>query len=269
MNSSSLMRAVIVDDEEAGRNILRELLARESDVEIAGEASSAADAARLIAERRPDVVFLDVEMPDRNGLELLRGLEQPAPYVVFVTAHPEFSLPAFDLQAVDYLLKPVERPRFATSVKRARQRMAERRMAGLALQIARASRDINDDREWNLPATQYPEYMAIRVRRQLYSLNVNEIAWIQGASQYSRVHAKNGEYLLTRTLASLECELDPTRFFRIHRSAIVNAAHVREVRSCGDGRYVVQLAGGEALPMGRARREILQKLLTGIAGTAN
>ena len=93
--------------------------------------------------------------------------------------------------------------------------------------------------------------------------------WIQGASQYSRVHTRSGEYLLSRTLASLECELDPKRFFRIHRSAIVNAAHVREVRSSGDGRYNIYLHGGLALPMGRARREILEKLLSGIGSKDN
>jgi two-component system LytT family response regulator len=184
---------------------------------------------------------------------------------VFVTAHPEYSLPAFDLQAVDYLVKPVERPRFAVSVRRARQRLAEHRMAGLAMQIVRTSRAVNPDEGRRMPAPPFPDYMAIRSRRQLFSVHVNDIFWIQGASQYSRVHAKGGEYLLSRTLASLECELDPARFFRIHRSAIVNATHVREVRSCGDGRYSVQLAGGQMLPMGRARREILEKLLTGIA----
>ena len=106
--------------------------------------------------------------------------------------------------------------------------------------------------------------MTIRVRRRMFSLEVSDISWIQGASQYSRVHTKNGEYLLSRTLASLECELDPRRFFRIHRSAIVNAAYVREVMSRGDGRYNVYLQGGQALPLGRGRRETLHRLLGGV-----
>jgi two-component system LytT family response regulator len=114
------------------------------------------------------------------------------------------------------------------------------------------------------PAATYARQMTIRVRRRMFSLEVSDICWIQGASQYSRIHTRNGEYLLSRTLASLECELDPRKFFRIHRSAIVNAAHVREVRSSGDGRYNIYLHGGQALPMGRARREILEKLLSGI-----
>jgi two-component system LytT family response regulator len=116
---------------------------------------------------------------------------------------------------------------------------------------------------------QYAKQMMIRIRRRVLSLDVSDISWIQGASQYSRVHTKSGEYLLSRTLASLECELDPKMFFRIHRSAIVNAAHVREVRSSGDGRYNIYLHGGLALPMGRARREILEKLLSGIGSKGN
>ena len=265
MGNETLMRAVIADDDEIGRGVLRALLMREPDVEIAGEASTGTEAAQVIAERRPDVVFMDIEMPGQNGLDALRGLPTPLPLVVFVTAHPEFSVPAFDFPAIDYLVKPVERPRFAASVKRARQRLAERRMAGFAMQIARTSRALNDEDSRRMPAPPYSEYLAIRSRRQLFSVHVNDVYWIQGASQYSRVHAKAGEYLLSRTLASLECELDPGRFFRIHRSAIVNAVHVREIRSCGDGRYTIQLAGGQTLPMGRTRREVLERLLASIA----
>ncbi len=265
MGNATLMRAVIADDDEIGRGVLRAFLMREPDVEIAGEASTGTEAAQVISERRPDVVFMDIEMPGLNGLDALRGLATPLPIVVFVTAHPEFSVPAFDFPAIDYLVKPVERARFAASVKRARQRLAEHRMAGLAMQIARTSKALNDEDARRMPAPPYSDYMAIRSRRKLFSVHVNEVFWIQGASQYCRVHARSGEYLLSRTLASLECELNPERFFQIHRSAIVNAVHVREIRSCGDGRYSVELAGGQTLPMGRTRREVLERLLAGIA----
>jgi two-component system LytT family response regulator len=259
-----VVRTLVVDDEEHGRSVLRSMLEPEEGIEIAGEAASAADAARQIAERKPDLVFMDIEIEGGNGIELLRDLKGQAPYVIFVTAYPEFSLPAFELDAVDYLVKPVQRQRFAASVQRARLRIAEHRMAELAAQIAGAAGTLNGARPASRNAARYPDHLTIRVRRRLVALDVNDIAWIQGASQYSRVHTQNGEYLLSRTLASLECELDPKRFFRIHRSAIVNATHVAEVRSYGDGRYNVHLNGGLALPLGRARREMLQKLLTGI-----
>jgi two-component system LytT family response regulator len=274
-NGANRVRALIVDDEELGRRMLRTLLAADDDVEVIGEAGSATEARRRIREQQPDLIFMDIEMPGGNGMDLIQGLDEPLPYVIFVTAHPEFALPAFELQAVDYLVKPVERKRFVGSVLRAKRRIAERRVAGLAMQLAGAvgmngeSPRVNSDAGASPPPARYPNQMTIRVRRRMFSLEVSDISWIQGASQYSRVHTKNGEYLLSRTLASLECELDPKRFFRIHRSAIVNAAHVREVRSSGDGRYNIYLHGGQALPMGRARREILEKLLGGIGSKDN
>ncbi len=274
-NGTNRVRALIVDDEELGRRVLRTLLSTDDDVEVIGEAATASEARRKIREQQPDLVFMDIEIPGGSGIELLLEMGEPLPYVIFVTAHPEFALPAFELQAVDYLVKPVQRERFAGSVLRAKRRIAESRVAGLAMRIAGAAIGMNGDHAAGAAgasdeagttdrAPKYASQMTIRVRRRMFSLEVNDISWIQGASQYSRIHTKSGEYLLSRTLASLECELDPRRFFRIHRSAIVNAAHVREVRSSGDGRYNIYLQGGLALPMGRARREILEKLLSGI-----
>ena len=256
--------------------MLRSLLASDEDVQVVGEAASAAEARRKITEHQPDLVFMDVEMPGGNGIDVLQDIDEPLPYVILVTAHPEFALPAFEAQAADYLVKPVQRQRFLGSVMRAKQRIAERRVAGLAREIAgavgangRGNGEAAAHGAHAPPAGKYADQMTIRVRRRMFSLEVSDISWIQGASQYSRVHTKNGEYLLSRTLASLECELDPRRFFRIHRSAIVNASHVREVRSSGDGRYNIYLHGGQALPMGRARREILEKLLSGIGSKDN
>ena len=273
-NGTPRVRALIVDDEELGRRMLRSLLSADDDVQVVGEAASAAEARRKISEHQPDLVFMDVEMPGGNGIEVLQDIDEPIPYVILVTAHPEFALPAFEVQVADYLVKPVQRQRFLGSVMRAKQRIAERRVAGLARQIAGAvgsngHGDAAARTDVPAPGQKYADQMTIRVRRRMFSLEVSDISWIQGASQYSRVHTKNGEYLLSRTLASLECELDPKRFFRIHRSAIVNAAHVREVRSSGDGRYNIYLHGGQALPMGRARREILEKLLSGIGNKDN
>jgi len=273
-NGTTRVRALIVDDEELGRRMLRSLLSADDDVQVVAEAASAAEARRKISEHHPDLIFMDVEMPGGNGIEVLQDIDEPVPYVILVTAHPEFALPAFEVQVADYLVKPVQRQRFLGSVMRAKQRIAERRVAGLARQIAgvvgsNGHGDAAAQTDAPAAGQKYADQMTIRVRRRMFSLEVSDISWIQGASQYSRVHTKNGEYLLSRTLASLECELDPKRFFRIHRSAIVNAAHVREVRSSGDGRYNIYLHGGQALPMGRARREILEKLLSGIGNKDN
>lgn len=266
MDGPVKVSVLIVDDESLGRQLIRSLLATDDEIEIVGEATSAREAKNRIDLLKPDLVFMDIEMPGGNGIELLRGLIEPVPYVIFVTAHAEFALPAFELHAFDYLVKPVQRGRFVDSVIRAKRRIAERRVAGLAAQIANAASAIRSSNEAR--NAYFPRQLTIRVRRKLLSLEMDEITWIEGASQYSRVHTRDAEYLLSRTLAALEAELDPTRFFRIHRSAIVNAAHVREVRSNGDGRYNIHLNGGPTLPLGRARKEVLQALLSGISREA-
>jgi two-component system LytT family response regulator len=261
---ANVVRALIVDDEQSGRLLLQHLLGALHDVVVIDEAASLPEAREKIAALRPDLVFMDIEMPGGSGIEVLEGLEgvQPAPLVIFVTAHAEFALPAFERSAFDYLLKPVQRQRLIRSVLRARKRIADSRLAGVALQIARAAEDREAEDAGGLPARpRYAGQIMVRVRRRIFWLDVADIAWIQGASQYCRVHAASGEFLLSRSLASLEEELDPGRFFRIHRSAIVNAAHVREIRGSGDGGHMLFLQGGEAVPMGRARREVRKRLI--------
>ena len=256
------VRALIVDDEDLGRRVLRTLLAHDDDIEIVGEAGTASEAERQIAIQRPDLVFMDIEIPGGSGIEVLRKATQPLPYVIFVTAHPEFALPAFELEAVDYLVKPVQRPRFNGSVLRAKQRIVERRVAGLALQIAGATGKLNGTRDSDPSAgAAYPDHLTIRVRRRLIALDIGDITWIQGASQYSRVHTRSGEYLLSRTLASLECELDPQRFFRIHRSAIVNVRKVKELHPHSNGEYFLILDNGAELKLSRSYKEVVARFL--------
>jgi two-component system LytT family response regulator len=260
-NGTGGLRVVIVDGDGAARQKLRAMLESLEDFAAVAEAASAAQGALAIADARPDLVFLDIDLPGALAIEALRAMEPPC--LAAMTARPESALARFDLEAVDVLLRPVTRERMAQCLARARRRIAQRRIAELAIEIAGAAavmRGAGPLRgDW--PGSHYPEQLTIRVRRRMFALPVADISWIEGASQYSRIHAKGGEYLLSRSLASLECELDPERFFRIHRSAIVNAAYVREVMSRGDGRYNVYLHGGQALPLGRARRDTLHRLL--------
>jgi len=259
--NSSKVRALIVDDEDGGRRMVRTLLASDPDVEVINEARSASEAREKIAELRPDVVFMDVAIAGVDGSELSLCVES-RPYLICLTAQPALALRAFELQADDLLVKPVLRQRFATCVIRAKRRIAERLVAGLALQIAVVADAFNRETEATgakTPAS-YPSHMMIRIRRRMLSVDVNDIAWIEGACQYSRVHTKHGEYLLSRTLGSIECELDPRRFLRVHRSAIVNSANVNEVRSSGDGGYYISLRCGRTLKLGRTRRAVLPLL---------
>jgi len=267
-NGGRQLRVVVVDGDAGARQRLRALLESIEPLDAFEDAATVMQAAGCIGPLRPDLVLLDIDLPGAADLEALRA--DRAPCLVAMTARPERALPAFELEALDYLVKPVQRERLATSLARVRRRLAERRIAELALEIAGTAAAIHGPP----PAvaggsSRFPDQMTIRVRRRMFALPVEDIAWIEGASQYSRVHAKGGEYLLSRSLASLECELDPARFFRIHRSAIVNAAYVREVMSRGDGRYNVYLRGGEALPLGRARRDTLHRLLGGMGNGAD
>jgi two-component system LytT family response regulator len=258
------MRALIVDNKDGGRRMLRSLLATIPDVDVIAEATNAEETLTKISELSPDLVLIEVGMPEVNGVDLVRDLDMP-PGVIFVAGDQEYAALAFEVGAIDYLVRPVRQHRFAASMIRAKRRIAECRIAQFALRIAGVAGAMNPGMgNGGQQAAKYPQQMRIRVRRRLFWLDVADIVWIQGASQYSRVHGKSGEFLLARSLSSLECELDPKRFFRIHRSAIVNAGFVQEIRTSGDGRYNIHIQGGLALPMGRSRREILAKLMDGV-----
>ena len=255
------LRVVIVETDHDARRRLRALLHSIESVDAVEDAASAQLGARSVEAIQPDVVLLDIDSPGAAAIEGLRTTDSPC--ILAMTARPERAMATLDLEAVDYLVKPVTRERLAIAISRVRRRLAERHIAALALEIAGTVAAINGaPRATGI--SRYPDQMTIRVRRRMFALPVADISWIEGASQYSRVHARTGEHLLSRSLSSLQGELDPARFFRIHRSAIVNAAYVREVMSRGDGRYNVYLQGGVALPLGRGRRDTLHRLLGGI-----
>jgi two-component system LytT family response regulator len=254
------VRALIVDDEAHGRRVLRLLLDAMDGVEVVAEGASATEARQLIGHHRPDLVFMDIEMPGCSGIDLVRSLSA-RPEVIFVTGHPEFALSALELHAADFLTKPVSQKRLAACVSRVQRRLVEKRVADLAMRIAGMATAIREESPGAALAAEYPDQLLIRVRRRRVWLDIADIAWVEGASQYCRVHAKSGEFLLSRSLNSMEQALDPARFFRIHRSAIVNAGHVREVRSTGDGQYCIHLQAGPPIPVGRSRREAFRRLV--------
>jgi two-component system LytT family response regulator len=262
--NTNALRTLLVDGDAYSRRLLRVVLSSFPETEIVGEARTASAAAQMLESLGPDLVFIDAALPDGNGLEVFRNARE-RPCLILTTSDSGFALSAIELEAVDYLVKPLQRTCIARSLARAKQRIVLRNVAGLAAKIAEEASSFDRlGHTKNGAEPRYPERMVIRVRRRLVSLEVREIDWIQGASQYCRLHTRQGEFLLSRPLGSIECELDPDRFFRIHRSAIVNSASVSEIRSGGDGRYDVHLRGGEELPLGRARRSVLEKLLTGL-----
>ena len=260
------VRVLLVEPQETSLREMKSWLATLPAVQVVAESRTTEDARDRLLELKPDLLLIEAETPDGNGIELLRGLES-RPATIFVGRRQEYALRAYELQSLDYLLKPVARQRFIDSITRAIRRIAEIRIASLASQIVGVAAAMEPGTRQAAPQAPraYVDRITIRVRRRVFWLDVRDIHWIQGASQYSRIHAKCGEFLLARSLASLESQLDPGRFFRVHKSTIVNAEHVQEIRSGGEGRYSIYLRGGPALPLSRSRRDVLDKLMAGVS----
>jgi two-component system LytT family response regulator len=255
------MRVLIVDDEPMARRGLRGLLSREHDVEIAGEAKNGAEAVRMIRELRPDVVLLDVQMPELNGFDVLQTVGTDAvPVVIFVTAYDEYALRAFDVQALDYLLKPFDDDRFRTVLERTRKQLRQSRHSDLAGRLESLLRN------YDQPAAATPQYLTrILVKNNDATVVVNtvDIDWIEAADYYVKLHVGRVVHFATETLNQLERALDPAAFVRVHRSAIVNTARVREIRLDYRNHHVIVLTTDAVIPLSRSRRETVEARLAG------
>ena len=252
------VRVLIVDDEELARQRLQRLLAAETDVEIIGEASDGVQAVDSIRRLMPDLVFLDVQMPEVDGFAVLERLRpRPAPAIIFVTAHDDYALRAFDVHAVDYLRKPFDAARFKEAFARARQRLAgvgaedqARKIDALLAQV-----------EAQPPRSR--ERLMVRTDGRLYFVRIDDIDWIEAAGNYVKLHVGRDTHLMRETMMGIEKMLDPTRFLRIHRSAIVNLDRVREMQPWFSGEYTVILRDGTQLRLSRVYRERLETWMHG------
>jgi two-component system LytT family response regulator len=231
------MKAVIVDDEPIARRELHRLLSVHPDVEVVGEAGGAAEAERVLEARGPDLMFLDIQMPQRTGMQLLEGLED-APQVIFTTAHDEHALRAFELGALDYLLKPIAPARLATALERVRQRLA----------VA--------DRE-TLPMTRP---LLVREGDQAWLVTLDDVSVIEAAGNYVQLHFGDRRPLLLHTLAALERRLDPERFFRASRSLIVNLDHIERFDTSPRLELIAHLRGGRTVAFSRRQSVEFRRL---------
>jgi two-component system LytT family response regulator len=246
------LRALIVDDEALARRRIRRLLAADAHVAVVGECADGASALEAIAALRPDLVFLDVQMPELDGFEVLQRIGGPdLPAIVFVTAFDRYALRAFDVHAIDYLLKPFTRERFRTALARVRERLGRQAgqpgLAALAAELRARPRPL--------------ARVAVRVKDRIVLIEASAIDWIDAADNYVRLHAGAAEYLLRETLSGLETQLDPDRFVRIHRSTIVQLDRVRELYPATHGDYDVVLRDGTRLTLSRTWRERLERAL--------
>jgi len=252
------MRVLIVDDEPLARERIRQLLADEAAVEIAGESHDGRSAVDAIRRLKPDLVFLDVQMPEMDGFAVLAALNRERmPVVVFVTAFDQFAIKAFEVCALDYLLKPFDRERFAASLNRARDECARRATPGFDLdQRLRAVLE-----EWQAQAkaqAAHPNRLVIKSGGRIQFLRIDDIDYIEAQGNYVLLHAGSEQYLHRETMARIEAALDPVRFARIHRSTIVNLERVKEMQPLFRGDYTVTLRDGRKLTLGKAYRDKLK-----------
>ncbi len=248
MNS---IRAFIVDDEPPARTRVRELLALESDIKIAGEFASGSKAIQAINADPPDLLFLDVQMPEIDGFGVLAALsDDKIPVTIFVTAYDKYALKAFDAHAFDYLLKPFSDERFAVALDRARLVLNTEDHAS----VRKAISSLLADRK-------SLDRLAIKTVDRTYLLKVEEIAWIEAAGAYVRLHTKGGTHLLRTAIGSLGDRLDGDQFIRIHRSTIVNIDRIAELQPYFHGEFVVVLEDGTELKLSRTYRPRLQDRL--------
>ena len=247
-----MIRTLIVDDEPLARDVIRQVLERESDVEVVGEAHDGKAAVKRIEELKPDLVFLDVKMPGYDGIDVVRRIaDKHLPLVVFVTAHDQHAVEAFALNAVDYVLKPVTPRRLQDALRRVRLDLGNeeelaRRHGAVVNVLSRRDKEPSAGAE-------YVRRFAARDREGYAVVKATEVSWIESAGNYVQLHADNRTFLLRATMADLEKRLDPLVFVRVHRTAIINLDRVKAVS--GHGEYSVILDDGTALPVSRKWRD--------------
>ena len=256
--SASFIRVLIVDDEPLARRGVRVCLAAEADVEVVGECAGGEDAVQQITKLAPDLVFLDVQMPGLDGFGVLARVPQERwPLVIFLTAHEQHALRAFDAHALDYLLKPVDDDRFARALERARRRLRECRASEALSRVgALLLEHGNPVPSVAAVAAVYLERFAVKSGTRTNLIPVEEVIWISAEGDYAGLHVADGRvHLIRQSLAELEKRLDPVKFARVHRSVIVSKAQVREVQALSSRDYLLRLAnGGGEIRMSRNYR---------------
>jgi two-component system LytT family response regulator len=246
-------RVLIVDDEPLARERIRTLLSEETNFEVAGEAGDGATAAQAIASLNPDLVFLDIQMPGADGFDVIDAVgPDKMPFVVFVTAYDRYALKAFDVHALDYLLKPFDRDRFRQALTRANQQLDKRNKDGEIEQ--RLAAIVNDLR----PTKARTDRFVVKSGGRIFFVRTSEIDWIEAAGNYVKLHVGNDSHLIRETMNAVEQKLSPETFVRIHRCHIVNIEQVRELQPWFNGEYVVFLKNGTRLTLSRGYRERLQ-----------
>lgn len=274
MTQQLRISTVIVDDEPLARKGLSLRLAEFDNIDIVGECKNGIEAVTLIPQVRPDLVFLDIQMPGLNGFQVinkLQELKQPIPLIVFVTAFDSYAIKAFDVHALDYVLKPVDGRRLKDAVDKVKLTLEHKQQDGNNQKLARLVADFTgDDCEdilrklasgESITTNPYPDILAIKDGSEVTRVAVNDIQWIDAAGDYMCVHATDQTHIMRRTMKELENDLDPKKFVRAHRSAIVNIKFVQKMVSHISGEYHLILNNGTELKVSRSHRDRVKEMI--------
>lgn len=259
-NSEHLVSTLVVDDEELARNLVSSLVRRDRELVLVGECEDGASALNVIMEKRPDLVFLDIQMPVMNGLALAERLASVnhTPYVIFITAFDEHAVKAFELHALDYLVKPIEKDRFRAAVDRAKSAIRNGEILALTQRLLK----LRQASIKGAPATDPSEQeLTVRNGDVIVQLSTNDIVWIEAANQYVHIHTRDRTYTVSESLSQYSKRISDQRFFRIHRSALVNGSAVNSVSRQRNGTHLLQLRNGESLVVARSRSAIIPSIL--------
>ena len=262
------IRALIVDDEALARKALRAMLNDDPEMEVIAECRNGREAVAVIREQSPDIVFIDIQMPEMDGFEVIEevGAAQ-MPVTVFVTAYDKHALRAFEAHALDYLLKPFDHDRFNTALQRAKIQVRQQKLSESSENLFSMLQDIklksNDSPpDTDKPAHQEPiDRVVIKASGRVYFLKVEEIDWVEAEGDYLSLHSGSQTHLIRETMRNFQAKLDPKKFLRIHRSTIVNIERIKDIRPLFKGEYVITLTNGKRLNSSRSYRHHLQKLL--------
>jgi two-component system, LytTR family, response regulator len=245
------IKVLIADDELLARKFIRRLLKQEPEVEIVAECGNGKEAAAMIRQEKPDLVFLDVQMPEMDGFAVLDavGLDE-LPEIIFTTAYESYAIRAFELHALDYLLKPFDQVRFKAAMKHARERLDSRPPGGGRFQIGTLLESIKAQQ-------QHLERLIIKADGRITFLNTLEIDWIEADDKYVHLHTAKGKRMVRQTLGAMEAQLDPAKFLRIHRSTIVNIERIKELQPLFSGEHSLLLDNGTKLTLSRSYKDKL------------
>ncbi len=255
MTDSPQIRVLIVDDESLAREMLREMLQTDRQALIVGESANGREAVEAIRNHSPDLIFLDVQMPELGGFEVLETLGAgPIPHIIFVTAYDQYAVRAFEVHALDYILKPFDQDRFDAAWGRARAHILAQQNGGNGQRILQLLEELK-------AGNKYLERLVLKSGGRIYFLETCDIDWIEAEGNYVSVHSGKKSHLLRETISSLESQLDPKKFVRIHRSSIVRIDRIQELQPWFHGEYRVILNTGTQLTLSRNYREKLHEAL--------